>query len=424
MRVLYFDCFAGASGDMIIGALLDLGVSFDAISSQLASLDLSGYRLGAERVKRCGIACTKFNVEVDETRQPERTLGDICSIIENSTLSEAARLRAVHSFERLAQAEARIHAVAPHQVHFHEVGAVDSIIDTVGAMIGFELLGVDRFCASSLRLGYGSVDTRHGRLPVPAPATAELLKDVSVYAGDIEGEFVTPTGAAILTTLCEHFAPMPSIEIKQIGYGAGSRDPEGFPNALRLVLGESKTVEEPAGNFENQQEIVTVIETNIDDMNPQVFGFVIDRAFALSALDAFITPVQMKKGRPGMLLTVLSRPEMRDAIVEMLLRETTTLGVRYHETARRVLERSVQTVETRYGPVRIKVARDGGRTLHFQPEYDDCVRLAEQHSVGLLEVQEAASVAYREKAASDESNGERKEKQRRRGQRVGRPLED
>jgi len=416
---------------MIIGALLDLGVSFDALSSQLASLNLSGYRVSADRVKRNGIACTKFNVEVDETNQPERTLGDICSIIENSDLSEATKLRAVHCFERLAQAEARIHASAPERVHFHEVGAVDSIIDTVGAMIGFELLGVDRFCASALRVGHGFVNTRHGRLPVPAPATAELLKEVTVYAGDIEGEFVTPTGAAILTTLCERFGPMSPLEIRQVGYGAGSRDPAGFPNALRLMfgedVGESTTVEGHADQSRDESQVIAVIETNIDDMNPQVFGFVIDRAFALGALDAFITPVQMKKGRPGVLLTVLSRLATRETIVEMLLRETTTLGVRCHESARRVLDRSVETVETHYGPVRIKVARDGGRTLHFQPEYDDCVRLAQQHSVGVLEVQGAASAAYREQSAADESNGEREKKQQRLehgGPRIGRPFED
>jgi uncharacterized protein (TIGR00299 family) protein len=420
MRGLYFDCFAGISGDMIIGALLDLGIDFDELKRQLESLGLSGYEIKTEQVKRSGIAATKFSVEVDETAQPERSLADIRAIIEKTSLSNQIKRRATRAFELLAEAEARVHGTNIDQVHFHEVGAVDSIIDTVGAMVGFEMLGADRVFASPLRIGHGFIKSQHGQLPIPAPATAELLRGVPVYAGDIEGEFVTPTGAAILRTLCERFGAMPAINIERVGYGAGSRDPEGVPNAVRLVLGEIGEADrrldagsdrtaraEPAPK---RNETVIVIETNIDDMNPQAYGFVMERAFALGALDVFLVPIQMKKDRPGVLLTVLAKPDYAEGLIELLLRETTTLGVRYYEANRRTLDRVIESVATDYGVVRIKVARDGARTLHFQPEYEDCERLARQSGAALLEVQDAARAAYRERLRSKpgetESNGE------------------
>ena len=401
MRVLYFDCFAGASGDMICGALIDAGADVNELQAQLASLGLSGYRINVERVKRSGIAATKFNVAVDEANQPHRHLKDISEIINRSTLSDLTRRRALRAFELLADAEAHVHATTRDRIHFHEVGAVDSIIDTVGAMIGFELLGVERFFASALRVGHGTVKAAHGLMPVPAPATAELLRDIPVYAGDLEGEFVTPTGAAIIASLCEAFGPLPEMKITKTGYGAGTRNPQGFPNALRVMLGE------PAGEGRSSarlEEPLVVIETNIDDMNPQAFGFVMDRAFALGALDVFLTATQMKKSRPGVMLTILCEPVARETIMEMLLRETTTLGVRYYEARRRVLARTLETVETRYGQVRVKVARDGERTLHFQPEYEDCALRARQLGVPVIEVQSAASAAYRERL--DNQNGE------------------
>jgi pyridinium-3,5-bisthiocarboxylic acid mononucleotide nickel chelatase len=407
MRMVYFDCFAGVSGDMIVGALLDLGVDFEALKQQLSSLGLNRYEISTRLVQRNSIAATKFDVDVDQSAQPARTLADISSMIAGSSLSEQSKARAVLVFERLAESEARVHGTTPDKVHFHEVGAVDSIVDVVGAMIGFELLGIDRFVCSPLRVGIGLVNSQHGRLPVPAPATAELLRGVPVYAGEIEGEFVTPTGAAIVATLCEAFGPLPQMNVTAVGYGAGSRDPKGFPNALRLMMGamvEAKSgvhgISENAaeGNAcANREETIVVVETNIDDMNPQVYGFVMERAFALGALDVFMANAQMKKDRPGVLLTVLCRPEKLEAMIEMLLVETTTLGVRHYEAKRRVLERSIEEVETFYGRVRIKVARDGERTLHFQPEYDDCARLAVDTNTPLIEVQAAAIAAYRDK---------------------------
>ena len=403
--MVYFDCFAGVSGDMIIGALIDLGVDLDALNQQLSSLGLGGYEISTRAVQRSSIAATKFDVKIDQSTQPERTLAEISSIIAGSRLSDQCKARTTRVFERLAEAEARVHGTTPDKVHFHEVGAVDSIVDIAGAVIGFELLGVEQFCCSPLRVGSGMVTSQHGRLPIPAPATTELLRGVPVYAGEIEGEFVTPTGAAIVATLCEVFGPMPQMNVCRVGYGAGSRDPEGFPNALRLMIGE--TIESrssidvisqvtgvgKAGS--DGDETIVVIETTIDDMNPQVYGFVMDRAFALGALDVFMSPVQMKKDRPGVLLSVLSHTEKVEALIEMLLVQTTTLGVRYYEAKRRVLERLIEEVETAYGMVRIKVARHGGRTLHFQPEYDDCARLAVDTKTPLVDVQAAAIAAYK-----------------------------
>jgi uncharacterized protein (TIGR00299 family) protein len=402
MRTLYFDCFAGVSGDMIIGALIDLGVDSERLRQQLASLQLSGYQVDANKVTRASIAATKFDVRVEPGQRTERRIGDIRKIIEGSGLSAGVKSGCLRVFERLAQAEAAVHNKPIEEVHFHEVGAVDSIVDIVGAMIGFEALAIERFIASPLRLGFGSVKAEHGTLPVPAPGTAELLRGVPVYAGDLEGEFVTPTGAAIVTALCS-FGLLPEMTVERVGYGAGSRDPEGFPNVLRIILGE---IPESAG-FQHAlpggagvqpasttATDIVVIETNIDDMNPQAYGFVFERAFELGALDVFTTPAQMKKDRPGVLLTVLCEPGKLDSLTEMLLRETTTLGVRYYEAKRRVLERSTQTIETEFGLVRVKVAYDRGRRLHFQAEYEDCARLARQHGVPFLEVQSAAGCAY------------------------------
>jgi pyridinium-3,5-bisthiocarboxylic acid mononucleotide nickel chelatase len=443
MRAVYFDCFAGVSGDMIIGAQLDLGVDLESLKQQLSALGLDGYEIKSRRVERSGISAAKFDVEVNQAAQPARTLADIRSIIVGSGTTDHVRDQAIRVFERLADAEARVHGTTPDKIHFHEVGAVDSIIDIVGAMIGFELLGVERFFCSPLRLGSGSVDSQHGRLPIPAPATAELLRGAPVYAGELEGEFVTPTGAAIVATFCEEFGPMPQMKVARIGYGAGSRDPKGFPNALRLMIGELEEADElaspvagamlpqrdtdpvqiPKGRSAAQTEVyatpdeqtkvyatpdetIVVIETNIDDMNPQVYSFVMERAFALGALDVFMIPAQMKKDRPGVLLTVLCKPETAEAMIEMLLVETTTLGVRYYEAKRRVLDRTIETVETAYGPVRIKVARDGARTLHFQPEFEDCARVAASANVPLLEVHGAAAAAYRNRLRPDsEANG-------------------
>jgi pyridinium-3,5-bisthiocarboxylic acid mononucleotide nickel chelatase len=391
MKTLYFDCFAGISGDMTIGALLDAGVDFEALKNRLATLALSGYELGVERVKRSGIAATRFKVDVEAAKQPARGLAEISEIIGNAPLSQAVKARSLRVFERIAVAEAQVHGTTVDRIHFHEVGAVDSIIDVIGAMIGFELLGIEKFLASPLRLGFGSIKVAHGLMPVPAPATAELVKGLPVYAGDIEGEFVTPTGAAIVAELCESYGAMPQMQVERIAYGAGTRDPKGFPNALRIMLGELAEAEGA------EAQTVVIIETNIDDMNPQAYGYVMEKAFAAGALDLFITPIQMKKDRPAVMLTALCERRDFAALSELILRETTTLGIRYYEAKRRTLARQMEAVATAYGEVRVKVARQGERTLHFQPEFEDCARLAAETGVSLIEVQSAASAAFREK---------------------------
>jgi uncharacterized protein (TIGR00299 family) protein len=410
MRLFYFDCFAGASGDMIVGAMLDLGLDFEDLKAGISRLNLDGYRLAARKVTKSGLSATKFEVELESRSQPHRGFGDIRALIEKSDLSEAVKRNSINVFLRLAEAEAEAHGKPVDEIHFHEVGAVDSIIDIVGASIGFEALGIERFVCSPLRLGHGTVHTEHGTLPIPAPGTAALLKGVPVYAGDMEGEFLTPTGAAIVTTFCT-FGPMPASVVHKSGYGAGSREYRDLPNVLRIMLGEtdstaagSRMLAEDGGEGQEklEQGRVIVIETNVDDMNPQAYGYVFERAFDLGALDAFVTPVQMKKNRPGSLITILVAPEKLDVLAKMLVEETTTLGIRYYEANRQMLSRTIETVETKYGVIRIKVARLGDRTLHFQPEYEDCAQAARRESVPLIEVQAAATAVYRAKITDKE----------------------
>jgi uncharacterized protein (TIGR00299 family) protein len=401
MRAVYFDCFAGAAGDMIVAALIGLGVDPQELEAGLATLDLGGYQLETGLVNRSGVSAVRFDVRASERHQPERGLNEVRAIITGSSLPPPVKDRAMLVFERLAAAEARIHDTTPDKVHFHEVGAVDSIIDVVGAAFGLERLGIERVYASPLRLGFGIVQTAHGRLPVPAPATAELLRGIPVYAGDLEGEYTTPTAAAILSALCDYFGVLPAGRIERVGYGAGARNPEGFPNALRAMLGEFPEVEPRA---RSAPESIYVVEASIDDMSPQAYEPVMERAFALGALDVFLTPIQMKKNRPGVVLTVLCEPGRLDAIARLLLTETTTFGIRYHQARRQVLARRIETVETPFGAVRVKVAVEGSRALHFQPEYDDCLRLANEHGAPFLEVQAAAASAYR--ARLDVADGE------------------
>ncbi|HYL99875.1 MAG TPA: nickel pincer cofactor biosynthesis protein LarC [Blastocatellia bacterium] len=401
-RAIYFDCFAGASGDMIVGSLLDLGLDFDLLREQLGRLRLPGYEVRKSRVSRSGLQATKFDVEMEALQPPNRGLRDIGNLIEASSIAERAKSTALAVFRRLADAEARVHGTTVEEVHFHEVGAVDSIVDITAAAISLDMLGIDRFFASALRVGYGTIRAAHGVLPIPGPATADLLRGAPVYAGEIEGEFVTPTGAAILSTLCSSgsnsFGPMPRIAMNRIGYGAGTRDPHGLPNVVRAIIGDlddtpSRAEDGPVTALPPEE--ILVIETNIDDMSPQVYSYVFDRAFEMGALDVFVTPIQMKKDRPAAKLTILAPPAMAGVLTDLLLTETTTLGVRYYEAARRVLARETTTVDTEYGPVSVKVARLGSRTLHFRPEYEDCVRIARHRGVPLIEVQDAACAAYR-----------------------------
>ncbi|HEY0321086.1 MAG TPA: nickel pincer cofactor biosynthesis protein LarC [Pyrinomonadaceae bacterium] len=394
MKSLYFDCFAGASGDMILGALVGAGLEPSYLLQQLSLLGVQGYEVEFGTVDRSGISATKATVRVPH-EHAHRHLGDILKIIYDSGLSDGVKDRAARIFSRLAEAEARVHNLPVERIHFHEVGAMDAIIDVVGACIGFEALGIERFTSSALHVGSGMVEMAHGRFPVPPPAVAELLKDAPVYSTDITGELVTPTGAAIISTVSSEYAPLPKMRIERVAYGAGSRDYPRFPNALRVVIGESETEEAthespPVHQF--IEERLVMLETNIDDMSAQKFGYLMERAFELGALDCFFTPVQMKKNRPGVLVSILCRPALREKLCELLFSETTTLGVRESEVKRLSLEREVVCVETRYGAIDVKVARLGGRIVNEMPEYEQCLAAARSAGVQLSVVEDEVRV--------------------------------
>ena len=320
MRTIYFDCFAGISGDMTLGALVSAGADPRALQEQLTLLDVPNYEITFEQVDRSGIGATRAQVRVVEEETRHRHLSDIVEIIDRSKLSGGVKERATKIFTRLAEAEARVHDIAVERVHFHEVGAVDAIVDVIGACVCFELLGVERFVSSPLHVGSGTVRMAHGLFPVPPPAVTELLRGVPVYSTAIKGELVTPTGAAIVSTVCDSFGPLPLMRVEQTGYGAGTREYEDFPNVLRVLVGES----EPVG--EQRDEQLSMVETNIDDASPQVIGHLMELAFARGALDCYFTPVQMKKNRPGVLVSILCRPSGREAMLELLFAETTPSG--------------------------------------------------------------------------------------------------
>jgi uncharacterized protein (TIGR00299 family) protein len=387
--IAYFDCFSGISGDMVLGALVDAGVDLRAIEAELRRLGLENWNISAEKVKRGAIFATHVKVGTREEHH-HRGLSIILKRIEEAKLAPRAADRAKKIFRRLAEAEAKVHNLPVEQVHFHEVGAVDSIIDIVGAAVGFEMLGIDEFACSALDVGAGQVNTAHGLLPVPAPATAELLRGAPMYSSGIERELVTPTGAAIATTLATRYAELPDMKLRAIGYGAGSADLKEKANVLRLLIGDSAVSE--AG--ERWDTPVTVIETNLDDLNPQVYGYFAEKALAAGALDVFSAPVQMKKNRPGMLVTLLSESANVSRLIDLVFRETTTIGVRTYEVRRKTLERELVPVATPFGDVRMKISRMNGSVLNATPEYEDCQRIANQRGIPLKQVIAAASFEF------------------------------
>lgn len=384
MKTLYFDCFAGASGDMILGAMVGAGVDPNALREQLSLLNVEGFKIDFETVNRSGLSATYARVETVHEHK-HRHLSDIRKIIESSGVSDAAKDLSLRIFTRLAEAEARVHDEPIEKVHFHEVGALDAIVDVVGAAICFDLLKIDRFVSSPLHVGSGMVEMAHGRFPVPPPAVTELLRGVPFYSGDIKGELLTPTGAAIITTVCREFGPIPRIKTDRTGYGAGAREYEHFPNVLRVLIGETET--------EDGSERLWMIETNLDDASPQIIGHVMDRVFELGALDCYFTAVQMKKNRPGVLLSVLCGRHDKEAVMKLLFTETTTLGVRSYEVERRALRRSIVQVETQYGPIDVKVAHLNGRVVNEMPEFEQVRTAALGAGVPLKVVEEAARVA-------------------------------
>jgi uncharacterized protein (TIGR00299 family) protein len=384
--IAYLDCFSGISGNMMLGALLDAGLELERLEAELGKLPLSGYELKVETVKRHGLSGTHVEVEVSE-KGVERHLHHIEEIIQGSDLPESVKQQGLAIFRRLAQAEAKVHGAPVESIHFHEVGAMDAIVDVMGAAIGLWLLNVEKVYASPVHVGCGTVKCAHGVLPVPAPATLDLLHGVPIYGRDVEAELVTPTGAAILTTVAESFSSAPPMRVTRVGYGAGTRELP-IANLLRISIGEMGT---NADGYE--EDTVTLLETNIDDMNPQWYEHVMARLFEVGALDVFLTPIQMKRGRPATQLSVLT-PETRvSEALDILFAETTTIGVRMQPVQRRKLHREMVTVETPYGPVAVKVARRGRMVVNATPEYRDCQRIAAERGVPLKDVVRAAMQA-------------------------------
>lgn len=388
MRTLYFDCFAGASGDMILGALVSLGVDRDELIERLRLLDVADFDLEFSVVDRSGISATHVDVRVPH-ENVHRHLQDIETIIERSRLPESVKSRAIAIFTRLAEAEASVHGIDVGSVHFHEVGAMDAIIDVVGACICFEMLGIERFVASKIHVGSGFVEMAHGKYPVPPPAVAALLKNMPTYATEIEGELITPTGAAIISTVCESFGPMPEMSVEHVSYGAGTRSYKDFPSVLRLMLGETADIA-IAGSRNDQ---LTLIETNIDDLAPQILGLVMERAFEIGALDCWFTPIQMKKNRPATMISILCEPSKASEIKELLYRETTTIGLRLRQVERECLPREIVSVTTEYGDVDVKVATFDGAAVNWMPEFEQVKRLAAERAVAFATVWDAAQTA-------------------------------
>jgi uncharacterized protein (TIGR00299 family) protein len=383
MRIAYFDCFSGISGDMILGALLDAGLSFDQLQKELTSLAIEGYGISANSVTKSGFAATKLDVHVNE-KQPHRHLANIEKIIHESQLSENIKHEAIKVFDRLAQAEAKVHRTTKENIHFHEVGAVDAIVDVVGCIIGLDLLGVEKVFSSPVSLGTGKVVCQHGEIPVPAPASVELVKGYPVRMTGIEAELTTPTGAALITTLASNFGDMPSMKIDSVGHGAGGRELKERPNILRVFLGETTA--------DLEHDHIMVVETNIDDMNPEIVAYATEKLFEAGALDVFITPMIMKKGRQGQQITVLVDEEKLPIVMDTLFTETSTIGVRMLGMERRKLPHQTKIVETEFGRVKVKVANWKGQTK-IAPEFDDCRRIATEQNVSLERVYKAATRA-------------------------------
>src|SRR5882757_6496020 len=388
MKLAYFDCFSGISGDMTLGALVDAGCDVEQVRTELRGLQVPGWELTAEKVWKNGMAATYVKVKTED-QVKHRSLSAIHEILQRSQLAPQVRDRAGAIFQRLGEAEARVHDVPLEKIHFHEVGAVDAIVDIVGACIGFHALDIDKFACSPLNVGGGTVKMAHGVLPIPAPATANLLQGKPTYSNGVQRELVTPTGAAIVASLCDSFGPQPSMNVSAIGYGAGTADLEGQPNVLRIMIGEAAEKIVPG-----YDEEISVIEANLDDMNPQIYGYFLERALAAGALDVYTTPVQMKKNRPGTLLTVLCQPGDVQTLMSLIFAETTTFGVRTYAAQRRVLPRESVSVKTKYGDVRIKLSRVNGHIQHVAPEFEDCRKLAVEKNVPLQRVISDALRAY------------------------------
>ncbi len=386
-RVAFFDCFSGISGDMCLGAIIDAGVPLETLSKQLKKLPVSGYRLSSKRVKRSSLQATKVDVRIEpgHTDPAVTTWKEVSKIIEMSSLPELFKRKGLSVFKTLFDAEAKVHGGTFRTVHLHEIGAVDCMIDIFGTIIGLHVLGVDEVVSSPVNLGSGIVKTTHGLLPVPAPATAAILHDYPVYSRHVRSELTTPTGAALIKELSSRHGDVPLMRVEKVGIGAGARDYKNWPNVLRLFVG-TPLPPDPIGHEERGEKTVTVIETNIDDMNPQIYEHLIDMLFRAGSLDVSLTHLIMKKGRPGVRLTVLCDDRRKDAVMKIILRETSSIGLRYYETKRKIMEREMKYVNTEFGKVHFKISRLGNEIIKAVPEFEDCKKIARRLHIPLIEV--------------------------------------
>ncbi len=381
-RIAYFDCYSGISGDMILGALIDLGVDPGKIRKALKTIDLKGYKLKSSQVQRGSISGTKAQVSVDKSFHPKvRKYSDIKKLLANSDLSSTSKKNAQEIFKRIAMVEAAVHNTTIEKIHFHEVGAVDSIVDIVGGVVAIESLKLDRIYASPLNTGEGFVQSAHGCLPVPAPATLKLLKGIPIFSSGVKKELTTPTGAAMIGFYCNRFGSLPTMKIIDDGYGAGDHIISEMPNMLRVILGEIQN--------EPREELI-VIETNIDDMNPEFYEGTMDSLFKAGALDVYLNLIIMKKSRPATKISILSTESDRQALTEILLRETSSFGVRYYKVGRTVLEREMKTVKTTWGSIKIKIGKLNGEAIQASPEYEDCRKLSIKKKVSVKAIYDEA----------------------------------
>lgn len=392
MKIAYFDCFSGISGDMTVGALLDAGLKIETLETELKKIGLTGYQLEADKVAKKGISATQFKVKIKE-EGVERRFKDILTILKKSKLDEEIKKEVIRIFFNIAQVESKIHQKDMDEIHFHEIGGLDSIIDITSTVIGIKILGIEEIYSSALPLGKGFVECAHGIIPVPAPATLELLKNIPTYGGGIESEMITPTGAAIISSLAKSFGERPLMEIERIGYGAGEKE-FNIPNLLRISIGEKRLKGEQLKDSYVSDEAV-LIETNIDDMNPEFYDYIMDQLFSQGALDVFLTPIQMKKNRPAHMLSILVYEQDLKEILEVLFSESTTLGVRMREIKRMKLTQQDFIADTKHGKIRVKVGIFKGKIKNIAPEYIDCKKIAKQQQIPLKEVyDEAKKIAY------------------------------
>ena len=392
MRTLYFDCFAGASGNMVLGALIAAGVEPSILKAELSKLSVPEFELNVSKVDRSGISSTHVDVRIPDESE-HRHLHHVEKIIDESTLADSVKSRAIAMFRRLAEAEAKVHGTSIEKVHFHEVGALDAIVDIVGSCIGFEMLGIERFACSKIHVGSGFVEMAHGKFPVPPPAVAELLKDVPIYSTEVIGELITPTGAAIISTVCDSYGVLSDLKGEVMAYGAGTREYERFPNALRILIGQSEAKK-------GSSDDLVLLETNIDDSSPQVLGFVMERALELGANDCWFTPIQMKKNRPATMISILCDREQKGRMLELLYTETSTLGVRVRNVEREILEREIVSVNTRYGSIDVKIGKLNGNVVNAMPEYEQVKAAAMANDVPFITVRDAALDALKNSSAA------------------------